>query len=228
MLAITMQGLFFGASVQLLGANFAGFALGGIMVGTWAATQGILLQYLLLGGDLFRAYDTAMLWIADRIHVTAPGLPWVIGAWAVGCGIIGMMAALAAWRLQAPPAALQKLIEREQMDPGPTGEHRTGKTKAKSRFHRLREFGRWQFWLPFVLVAGILLVSGQSWEAVAWLALRFLAVGIVLVAAVSVLRPARWAQRLRQWGWWGPALAFSDAMTRRQPADSPTEPVMKP
>jgi len=227
MLAITAQGLLFGTSVQVLGANLAGFALGGALIGVWAALQGILLQYLFLGGDLFRAYDAVVLWIAEKAQVTAPALPWLIGAWALVCGLIGMAAALAAWRLRAPPAALQKLIEREQSNPNQARPRPARETRPKSRLHRLREFGRWQFWLPFVVVSGILLASGRSWDAVAWLALRFLAVGVVLLTAVSLLRPARWAQRLRQWGWWGPALAFADAMARYQPSVPSADPTRK-
>ena len=34
-------------------------------------------------------------------------------------------------------------------------------------------------------------------------------------ALVSLLRPARWAELLRQRGWWGPALAMSGALRRR-------------
>jgi len=222
MLAIVMQGILFGAAVQLLGANFAGFALGGFLVGIWAATQGILLQYLLLGSELFRAYDAAMLWMADKLHLNAPSLPWLIGAWSGVCGLVGLTAALIAWRMQSPPTALQKIIAREQA-PAPGRQNAVGKAGAKSKLHRLREFGRWQFWLPFVVVSAILLATGQSWHNVGWLALRFLAVGMVLFAIVSILRPARWAERLRQWGWWGPALAFSDAMHRRQPEAKPTE-----
>lgn len=73
MLAIAIQGLLFGTSVQLLGANVAGFALGGLLVGAWSAMQGILLQYLMLGGDLFRAYDAFVIWLADKAHVGRPG-----------------------------------------------------------------------------------------------------------------------------------------------------------
>jgi hypothetical protein len=83
-------------------------------------------------------------------------------------------------------------------------------------WHRLREFGRWQFWLPLLVVSGILLAGGRSWATVGWLALRFLAVGALLLTAVSLLRPARWAGHLRRRGWWGPALAFAGALERRR------------
>jgi hypothetical protein len=227
MLAITVQGLLFGTMVQLLGANFAGFAFGGALIGVWSATQGILLQYLMLGGDLFRAYDTVVVWVANKAHIGAPSLPWLLSAWALFCGITGALSALAAWRLRAPPTALQKLIDREHSNPALANSRAKPGNETPSKFRRLREFGRWQFWLPLLVVSSVLLAGGRSWETVGWLALRFLAVGVVLSTAVSLLRPARWADRLRQWGWWGPALAFSDAMARRQPAASSPHKVEK-
>ena len=48
--------------------------------------------------------------------------------------------------------------------------------------------------------------------------LRFFAVSCVLIALVSILRPARWAEALRKRGWWGPALAMSGALGRRDAA----------
>ncbi len=68
------------------------------------------------------------------------------------------------------------------------------------------------------MVAGILLGSGRPWETVAWLVLRFFAVGCVLIALVSLLRPARWAEGMRRRGWWGTALALSGALERRDQA----------
>jgi len=227
MLGIAVQGLLFGAAVQLLGANVAGLALGGALVGAWSAAQGILLQYLMLGGDLFRAYDAVVVWLAARIHVAVPGLPWLLGAWTVSCGLIGAAAALAAWRLRAPPAALKNLIARERAHQAPAAPAVEPKPEARRWSQRLREFWRWQFWLPLLVVSGVLLASGRSWESVAWLSLRFVAVGAVLLTAVSFLRPRRWAGRLRRWGWWGPALAFSNALARRQaetPASDPYPP----
>jgi len=211
MLAIVVQGLLFGASVQALGWNFVALGLGGALIGAWAALQGFLLQYLLIGGEMVKAYDTIVLWLANRWHVTAPGLPWLVGAWAALHAAVAAGVALAAWWLRQPPAALQKIIARETAplaaDPAP----------ARAGWRRLREFAHWQFWLPLVLVAAILLGSGGSWTAVAMMVVRFLAVSCVLIAVLSLLRPARWAEWLRRRGWWGPALAFSGAMKRRGP-----------
>lgn len=207
MLAIVMQGLLFGGTVQALGWNFFSLGLGGALVGAWAALQGILLQYLLLGNELLRAYDSVVLWLAVRWHLTAPSLPWLAGAWAVLHAAVVAGAALTAWKLRQPPAALRQILEKESITAPPP--------RARTGWRRLRDFGQWQFWLPFLLVAAVLLGTGRSWVAVAWLAFRFVAVGCVLISLLSLLRPARWAETLRRRGWWGPALAFSGALSRR-------------
>lgn len=208
MIAICAQGLLYGGTVQLLGWNVVAVALGGALIGAWAAMQGFLLQYLLMGQDLMRAYDSTVLWVAGHWGLTAPSLPWLVGAWAGFCALFAGSVAATAWKLRAPPAALRKIIEREK----------TGAVAGAPRSGgRWREFAHWQFWLPLVVVSGILLAVGRSWESVAWLALRFVAVGFLLMTLVSLLRPARWAEFLRKLGWWGPALALGGAFHRREP-----------
>ncbi len=205
MIAICMQGLLYGSAVQVLGWNVLGVTLGGALIGAWSAFQGFLLQYLLMGDDLVRAYDTVVLWLAAQWGLSAPALPWVMGAWAGVCALVAGGIAATAWRLKSPPAALGRIVERE-------------KTAAASpaRRSRWRELGHWQFWLPLVIVSLVLLAAGRSWESVAWLALRFVAVGFVLLTLVSLVRPARWAERLRRLGWWGPAVAVGGAFSRQE------------
>ncbi len=207
MIAICAQGLLYGTTIQLVGWNAFGVALGGALIGAWSALQGILLQYLFMGEELIRAYDSTVLWLADRWHVTAPSLPALMGAWALFCAAIAGGVAVAAWKLRAPPAALRRIIEREKAGAvsGPVG--RTG---------RWREFTHWQFWLPLLLVSSVLLAAGRPWESVVWLAVRFVAVAFVLMTLVSLVRPARWAEHLRRLGWWGPALALGGALGRRE------------
>jgi len=218
MLAIFMQGFLFGTTVQLIGWNVVAIALGGMFIGAWAALQSFLIEYLLLGDDLFRAYDSVVLWLARHWHIQAPGLPWLVGGWALVHGLICAATAFAAWRLQQPPAALRRILEQEAGQATPAA---AKKQRAHApRWVRLLEFTRWKFWLPLVIVAGILLAGGSSWEQVGWLCLRFIAVGLVLMALVSLIRPAGWAVHLRRLGWWGPALAFSDAFSRREFARS--------
>jgi nucleoside-triphosphatase THEP1 len=207
MIAICAQGLLYGASVQLLGWNVLAITIGGALIGAWSALQGILLQYLFMGEELIRAYDSTVLWLASRWDVAAPSLPALMGAWAAFCAIIAGGIAATAWKLRAPPAALRRIIERERA--GAAGD-------AVRRGGRWREFTHLQFWLPLVLVSGILLATGRPWESVAWLALRFIVVAFLLMTLVSLLRPARWADYLRKLGWWGPALAMGGALSRRQ------------
>lgn len=214
MIAIIMQGLLFGSSVQLLGWNIFGVAIGGALIGTWAALQSLVLQYLLIGKDLFKAYDSVLAWFAAHLHVATPGLPAVIGIWAALHALVACSVTLAAWRLRRPPQMLQKIIDQEKARSEAT---QTPAIAPRSPWlARLREFTRWQFWLPLAIVASILLGSGGSWEKVAWLVVRFVAVACVLMALLSVLQPARWAEKLRRFGWWGPAVAMGGALRRRQ------------
>jgi hypothetical protein len=212
MLAIFMQGLLFGTSVQILGWRLPAILLGGALIGAWSVTQGFVLQYLMLGENLFRAYDTAVAWVATHTGIAAPSLPAVIIGWASLQALFAATVAGIAWRLQQPPAALRRLLDAAPARPNPA-----------TRRSRWREFARWPFWLPLVVVALILLAGGSGWATVGWLTLRFLAVALVLSAVVMWLRPATWAERLRRRGWWGPALALGDAIERRGVAPPPKE-----
>lgn len=215
MLAITMQGALYGLAVQALGWNLAGVTLGGALIGAWAASQGFFLQYLMLGGELIRAYDATVRWLAEHWQLTAPSLPWLIGAWTLLHALVAAGVAFTAWRLRAPPRALQELIRREtERAPVVAG------GPVVPRWRRIaREFARWHFWLPLAIVAVIALASGRSWETAGWLVLRFVAVGFVLISLASLVRPGRLAEKLRRMGWWGPAVAFRGATARRVPRE---------
>jgi len=217
MLAIFVQGFLFGTTVQVLGWNMLAIGLGGMLIGIWAAVQGFFLEYLMLGSDMIRAYDSAVLWLAQQLHVSAPGLPWLVGGWALVHGGICAATGLFAWRLQQPPEAIRRILTHEAAGGAPAA---ATAAPPPARWRRLLEFTRWKFWLPLALVAGILLAGGSSWEAVGWLALRFVAVGLVFMALFSLVRPARWSEQLRRRGWWGPALAFNDALARREKTPS--------
>ncbi len=207
MVAIALQGLLFGASVQALGWNLGGLALGAALIGAWAALQGAVLQYVLLGDELVNTYQSVAAWVQENFHVTAPGLPALLAAWAAVHIAGALTTTLAAWRLRAPPRALQAIIEREiaALHVAPARP-----TRPVSRGRRImREFARWQFWLPLAVVAFVLVASGRGWEPVAWVLVRFVAVGLVVLALFSLVQPAWIAERLRRRGWWGPAAAFA-------------------
>ena len=215
MIAIIMQGLLFGGTVQALGWNRFALGLGGALVGAWAALQGFVLQYLMMGQEMMKAYDAVVLWLAQKWSITAPGLPWLVGAWAALHAAVSAGATLAAWRLRRPPAMLQNIIDREQ---GGAAARVTAHPFPRRWPKRLLEFAHWQFWLPLLVVATIIFASGGTWEEIVWLVLRFIAVACVLMAVVSLLKPARWAEQLRRCGWWGPAVAMHGALRRRETA----------
>jgi len=213
MVAISVQGTLFSAAVQLLGWNPFAVALGGTAIGAWAALQGFLLQYLLLGDDLVIAYGKVVKWLADHWQIHAPSMPVLLGLWATMHAMAASTAAIVAWRLRAPPQALRAILEREAAPASAPGGASVVRPPWPLRL--AREFGRWHFWVPLAAVGAVLLASGRPWESVAWLAVRFVAVGAVLFALLSLFQPAGVARALRRRGWWGPAAAFSEALSRR-------------
>lgn len=212
MAAICVQGGLFAAAVQALGWNPVGLALGGALIGAWAALQGFFVQYLLLGNDLLAAYERAVRWASETWGVTTPSLPALLAAWTALHVLAAMAIALAAWKLRAPPARLRAALTSAA---GPN----FGQSAGATRWQRVRrEIGRGQFWLPLGIVLAVLALAGRPVEDLAWLALRFVAVGFVLLALLSLFQPARLAVHLRRRGWWGPAAAFARAFDRK---DSP-------
>jgi uncharacterized membrane protein YbhN (UPF0104 family) len=81
----------------------------------------------------------------------------------------------------------------------------------------LRDLARPSFWLPVLLVAAIVVVSGSPAERAFWIAARAVAVGLVLFSLARSIDPRRASGWLRRRGWWGPSVAFEEAMggTRR-------------
>lgn len=211
MVAISVQGALFGAAVQLLGWNLLSVTLGGAAIGLWAALQGVLVQYLLLGDELVSAYEKVVRWVAEHWQLHAPSLPGLLVGWALLHAALATGAAAVAWRMRAPPRRWRELLAR-------TASGSTTASRPRVAWWRrlAREFARWQFWVPLALVAVVLLASGRPWEDVAWLTARFVALGVVFFALLSLFQPARLAGVLRRRGWWGPAVALSSALERRE------------
>ncbi|MBA4136579.1 MAG: hypothetical protein C0518_04605 [Opitutus sp.] len=216
MVAIATQGALFAGSVQVLGWNVAGLAVGSALVGAWAALQGFFLQYLLLGTDLVVAYDRLVQWLAQNWQFGAPGMPALLAAWTALHILAAVTATLLAWQWRQPPRLLKQVLDRELANFAVAPAKATP-PRATWWGRVLHEFARWQFWLPLALVAFVLLATGRHWESVAWLALRFAAVGFVLIALLSLFQPAWLAEKLRRRGWWGPAAAFAGAFRRHGP-----------
>lgn len=211
MIAITVQGLLFGASTRILGWNAVGIFLGGALVGSWATAQGFLLQYLLIGSDLLRAYDALVGWVQARWDVGLPGIALTLGIWFALWGLFAGSVALIAWRKGALPKRLEAALERGVQglrieDPAPT----VGSAVARG----IRDVLRPVFWIPVVAVVLILLSFGAPWERAFWIAARAATVGIVIFSLVRAFDFRGFIRWLRHRGHWGPAVAFERALRR--------------
>lgn len=202
MVAIAMQGWLYALSLRALGWHAGSVALGGALIGLWAAAQGLLLQWLLLGDALNTALqvlvDEAREWISLRLSVAA-----LIGLWLGGYALVGAVAGLAAWRRrhqpQAPPAL--KL----PMGTPP----RVWRHSLAAAFAELR---RPSLWLPIALVLAALAWAGQPAESLVFLALRALSVAFVLLVLLQRVDWVGVGDFWRRRGRYGPALAWHRAM----------------
>lgn len=214
MLAISMQGLLFTGSIRALGWNVLGAGVGGALVGAWAGSQGLLVQYLLLGNGLQRAYDTFVKWLAQRFDLAAPSLPLL------AAGVIGLYALVAgsttAWvwlRRHRVRARVERRLE-------------SGAVTVK----KLRPGGWWRplvsptFLVPTLLVCGLLALSGARADEVGLVAVRAVGVGLVLGIAMVGLKPEVVLRWLRRTGRWGAAYALGSALDQATPGKNSVEP----
>lgn len=211
MLAITIQGLLFGGGIRVLGWNGLGIFVAGALVGSWATLQGLLLQYLLVGSDLLRAYEAVIRWLEVRGGVSVPGLAVILSLWVGAWGLVSGSTALFAWRRGALPLRLRQALDRGAQglrweDPAPSW------SSALAR--GTRDILRPVFWIPVAIVILILLSAGAPWERAFWIGARALTIGIVLFSLIRAFDVQGFLRWLRRRGHWGPAVAFERA-TRR-------------
>jgi nucleoside-triphosphatase THEP1 len=212
MLAISTQGIFFGAAVAFLGWNVFGLIVGGWLVGAWAATLGILFQYLFIGGDLLLAYDTILQWLIRELNLGSVTSVTLLLLWATAWGCFSAGVTLLAWihrqhSSERIIAFIRRSAQRSRLS-------QQGHTKHHAVRDGLRDVLRPHFWIPIVLVALVLLASGTTWEHIFWIAFRALTIGWVLFALARMIDPHAIALWLHRKGHWGPAMAFRKAMER--------------
>ncbi len=213
MLAITIQGILFALTSSTLGWNAFGVGLGGAMVGMWAAGQGLVLQYLLVGSDLLRAYEAVVSWVAARWDVGLPGMLTAIAIWVAAWGMVAGIATLAVWKRRALPQRLRATMERGIIRVRLQG-RATGRLAALAQ--AARDVARPVFWIPVLLVVTILLLSGSPAERAFWVVARAATVGFVLFSLVRMVDPPRVVNWLRVHGHWGPAIAFARALDQHR------------
>jgi hypothetical protein len=229
MLAIATQGLLYGGAVTLFGWNVIGVALGGFLVGAWSAIQGVALQYLFVGGDLIRAYDSIITWVAKLLDVKTPGLLAFMAGWAALCGAVSCVLTLVAWkRRERMPGRLRDAVFRKGRGISLEGKP-AGKVEAMRR--GARDLVRPIFWLPVLLVVGFTLATGSPVESALWVVLRAAGIGFVLFSLVRVFDMQKFIAWLQSRGHWGPALAYRQAIERIRSEDGappPSLPETKP
>lgn len=201
MIAITVQGLLYSLSTRILGWNGVGIALGGALVGAWAATQGFFVQYLLLGRGLEKAYDEVANWVRQRIHLELPGLVGLVAAVVIVYALVGGTVGFVAWK--------RRSRLRDRMEGWLT---RQGVAKRRKKF----PIG---LFVPLFIVAGILLSAGNSFSSVAMIVLRALAIGFLLFALVQRWNPVKLLKFLNRTGRWGQAYALAAALSEQKPRD---------
>jgi nucleoside-triphosphatase THEP1 len=218
MLAIIVQGLLYGGAIAVTGWNAIGVALGGFLIGAWSALQGIALQYLFVGSDLVRAYDSIIRWVAEKLNVSLPGLVTLFSAWTLICGSIAAAVTLFAWsRRQRMPMKLTRLLER--------GSNRSAEVGGaigwgNALYRGLRDLRRPYFWIPVAVVAAVILATGSPWESALWIIIRAGVLGFVLFSLARAFDPRRFIAWLRGKGHWGPALALQQALKVKKTEES--------
>jgi hypothetical protein len=213
MLAITAQGLLFSGAVRALGWNRLALFVAGGLVGAWAAGQGIVLQYLLVGSDLLTAYGLLLAWV-ERHGLGVPGLAVLLGGWIALWGAVAGGVTALTWRRRRVSTRLARaLARRAQGVPV--------RARAASRAEAVRgalgDLARPSFWLPVLLVIIVFAAAGQPWERAFWIGARATTVGLLLFSAVRAVDPLRAAMWLRRRGRWGPAEALARALGPRPP-----------
>ncbi len=204
MMAISVQGVLFASALRLFRWGPFAVAIGGALVGAWASAQSVLLQWLLVGSDMGRAYDIIVKWIASKLGLGQVSFLTAMAIFVLCASIATSAVSVVFWRSR------NKVIHRLH-----TASDRIGSLRRKaSRKRQSSELLRPSFWLPVAIIGTVLLANGSSWEHVVWIVLRSLAVGLVLFGCIKLV-PVRklplWLQRI---GLLGPAAAVGRAMRK--------------
>lgn len=202
MLAITVQGILATAAYRLIGWNRAGaFTAGGVAC-AWAGLQGLFIQYLLLGGNLQKAFDAITRWVNRSFNVPTPGL--IACVIAVACIYAAIGGTFTAWAWGRRNRFAAQLSERIQKRP-----EVLDRVQRKPFWRAALDLFRPSFLLPTLIVCAILLAAGSTTAEIGWILLRAFAVGLALLGAVRWLDPKGFVRWLRRRGKWGPAYALS-------------------
>jgi nucleoside-triphosphatase THEP1 len=220
MLAITIQGLLFAGTTRLLGWHRASVAVASALVGAWAASQGLIMQYLFVGKELLRAYtwvvDQAERWVGISPPAVATAIAAWIGLWALVAGTVGALTFGRTRRTATTDTHVQRRLDDWRARWGsamPSLSREPGRpTWAQAIGAGARDLTRPTFWVPLLLIVAIILAAGSPWESAFWVVARAATIGMLLFTAVRFLDVQGAVRALRRRGHWGPAIALSRAI----------------
>jgi hypothetical protein len=210
MVGITVQGFLFTIATTILGWNVVGILAAGWFVGAWAALQGVVLQYVFIGDNLFPAVDIVIRWAADKLHLNMPGIFTLVFLWMMLCGSLSAFVTMFAWlRRHRLPARLTAMLSK-----GTRGvtQNVVAPTWGVAIRRGLHDLLRPLFWAPVIVVAVVIVMTGSSWEQGMWIVVRAVTVGWVLFSVARLFDPRKLLSWLRRKGHWGPAMALSRAL----------------
>jgi len=214
MLAISVQGILFSVVTRFLGIGRAGLFLAGFLVGGWAGAQGILIQYVLVGDNLFKAYTAVARWLAETWSVTLPSMGALVLTLTVGFGLVAGTATAVFGGRRTKVSAIRRALEsRGAIVQVP---ERT-LSRRQAWLLGAKDLLRPSFWLPVLIVLLVLKLTGTADLDLFWIVFRAAAVAFVLFSLIRLIDPIGLVRWLRRKGHWGPALAFERVLRRRRP-----------
>jgi len=217
MLGITIQGFLFTIATTILGWNVIGILAAGWFVGAWAALQGVVLQYVFIGDNLFPAVDIVIRWAANQLHLNMPGIVTLVFLWMMVCGSLSAFVTMFAWlRRHRLPARLSAMLSKGTRG---VSQNVVAPTWGVAVRRGLHDLLRPLFWAPVIVVAAVIVMTGSSWEEGMWIVVRAVTVGWVLFSVARLFDPRKLLAWLRRKGHWGPAMALSRAL-HAQPENS--------
>ncbi len=211
MLAIAMQGWLYGRALRWLGWHRFAVGVGGFLMGCWAGSQGLLMQWLLVGDALWLVVEKVSGEAALLLGLQSPPIAPLVAAWIAAHGAVVAAGTFVAWR-RAPLAPGEIRLPAWFAAPRLSGARGWRQQLA----HAFGELRRPAFWLPLLLILGGLAWAGQPGETLLWVCLRALLIAWVLFVVVQRLDLAAVPGRLRTLGHWGPAIAWRRAMASLQ------------
>jgi hypothetical protein len=216
MVAIAMQGWLYARALKWLGWNRGAVAVGGFLMGAWAGSQGLVMQWLLVGDALAVALNALSAEVAGWFGARAPGLAVLVTCWLCAHGAVVATGTLLSWK-RGPPAPSSEQLPRWFSGISMPQRRSWAATLAQA----LRDLLRPAFWLPLLLIIAALAWAGQPGETLVWVALRALLIGWILFVVVQRLDLPALPERLRRLGMWGPAIAWRRALARLQAGQAP-------